>query len=180
MLGSLAMTRSPARDRVLVLVSLNPGRRATAMAALLWAMGTDAAEEVAAGLHVPNRARKGKTGAAPCPCTPPSRRRWSPYRPCAGTWPSPRGRFSARRGGGGLSPATVRLWCPRLETSLKRAGCASPSGRRTVMTRAARNVSHVGGRLRDVQELASQTSLAMTQRAIAGETEAKRTRVARL
>jgi integrase/recombinase XerC len=84
--------------------------------------------------------------------------------------------FSER--GGGLSAATVRLWCHRLSTSLKMDGCSSHSGRRTFMTRAARKVSQVGGSLRDVQELAGHTSLAMTQRYIEGDTEAKRKLVA--
>jgi len=37
--------------------------------------------------------------------------------------------FSER--GGGLSPATVRLWFHRPYTSLKMEGCSSHSGRRT-------------------------------------------------
>ena len=84
--------------------------------------------------------------------------------------------FSER--GGGLSVATVRLWFHRLYTSLKMDGCSSHSGRRTFITRAARRVSQVGGSLRDVQELAGHTSLAMTQRYIEGDTEAKRKLVA--
>src|SRR6266496_3323161 len=86
--------------------------------------------------------------------------------------------FSER--GGGLSPATVRLWFHRLYTSLHMDGCSSYSGRRTFITRAARKVSQVGGSLRDVQELAGHTSLAMTQRYIEGDTEAKRKLVALL
>jgi integrase/recombinase XerC len=86
--------------------------------------------------------------------------------------------FSERDGG--LSPATVRLWFHRLYTSLKMDGCSSHSGRRTFITRAARRVSQVGGSLRDVQELAGHTSLAMTQRYIEGDTEAKRKLVALL
>ena len=86
--------------------------------------------------------------------------------------------FSER--GGGLSPATVRLWFHRLYTALQMDGCSSHSGRRTFITRAARKVSQVGGSLRDVQELAGHTSLAMTQRYIEGDTEAKRKLVALL
>jgi integrase/recombinase XerD len=48
------------------------------------------------------------------------------------------------------------------------------------MTRAARQVSQVGGSLRDVQELAGHTSLATTQRSIEGDTETKRKLVALL
>jgi integrase/recombinase XerD len=53
-------------------------------------------------------------------------------------------------------------------------GCSSHSGRRTFITRAARKVSQGGGSLRDVQELAGHTSLAMTQRSLEGDTKAKR------
>jgi integrase/recombinase XerD len=57
-------------------------------------------------------------------------------------------------------------------------GCSSHAGRRTFIPRAARTVSQVGGSLRDVQDLAGHTSLAMTQRYIEGDTEAKRKLVA--
>jgi integrase/recombinase XerD len=59
-------------------------------------------------------------------------------------------------------------------------GCSSHFGHRTFMTRAARTVSRVGGSLRDVRELAGPTSLAMTQRSIEEDTEAKRKLVALL
>jgi integrase/recombinase XerC len=49
--------------------------------------------------------------------------------------------------------------------------------RRTFITRAARKVSEAGGSLRDVQQLAGHASLAMTQRYIAGDSDAKRTLV---
>ena len=180
MLGSLATTRSPARDRVLCLLSIKAGLRAKAMASLTWAMVTAAAGQVVEVMHVPNRARKGKTGGRTMPLHPdlqaapmalPTAReaRATPERPIL---------FSER--GGGLSPATVRLWFHRLSTSRKMDGCSSHSGRRTFMTRAARTVSPVGGSLRDVQKRAGQTSLAMTQRDIEGDTEAKRQLVALL
>ena len=56
-LGSLATTRYPARDRVMFLLSMKAGLRAKAMASLTWAMVTDAQGQVAEVLHVPNRAR---------------------------------------------------------------------------------------------------------------------------
>src|SRR3989440_5297669 len=95
-------------------------------------------------------------------------------------WATPGRPILFSEGGGRLSAATVRLWFHRLSTSLKMDGCSSHSGRRTFMTRAARRVSQVGGSLRDVQALAGHTSLAMTQRSIEGDTEAKRTLVALL
>jgi hypothetical protein len=58
MLGYLATTRYPSRDRVMFLLSMKAGLRAKAMASLTWAMVTDATGQVAEVLHVPNRASK--------------------------------------------------------------------------------------------------------------------------
>ena len=52
-------------------------------------------------------------------------------------------------------------------------GCSSHSGRRMFITNAARNISAVGGSLRDVQMLAGHSSLAVTQRYIEGHGEAR-------
>jgi integrase/recombinase XerD len=69
-LGYLATARYPARDRVMFLLSLKAGLRAKEMASLTWAMVTDAAGQVAEVLHVPNRARQGKTGGRTIPMHP--------------------------------------------------------------------------------------------------------------
>jgi len=66
-LGYLATTRYPARDRVMFLLSMKAGLRAKEMASLTWAMVTDAQGQVAEVLHVPNRASKGKTGGRTIP-----------------------------------------------------------------------------------------------------------------
>jgi integrase len=66
----LETTRYPARDRVMFLLSLKAGLRAKAMAALTWAMITDAQGQVAEAMHVPNRASKGKTGGRTIPLYP--------------------------------------------------------------------------------------------------------------
>jgi integrase/recombinase XerC len=179
-LGYLDTTRYPHRDRVLFLLSMKAGLRAKEMAALTWAMVTDAAGQIGEAIQLQNRASKGKTGGRTIPLHPDlytalvALQTWqadmaTPERPLL---------FSER--GGGLSPATVRLWFHRLSTSLHMDGCSSHSGRRTFITRAARRVSQVGGSLRDVQELAGHTSLAMTQRYIEGDTEAKRKLIALL
>ena len=52
-------------------------------------------------------------------------------------------------------------------------GCSSHSGRRTFITNAAKKISSVGGSLRDVQMLAGHASLAVTQRYIEGDGEAR-------
>jgi len=84
-LGYLDTTRYPSRDRVMFLLSMKAGLRAKEMASLTWAMVTDASGQV----------------AAPFPCTPTCRRRWSRCRLRAGTWPPPSGRSSSRSGVGG-------------------------------------------------------------------------------
>src|SRR5262249_7681783 len=66
-LGYLATTRYPARDRVIFLLSMKAGLRAKEMASLTWAMVTDAQGQVADVMHVPNRASKGKTGGRTIP-----------------------------------------------------------------------------------------------------------------
>jgi integrase/recombinase XerC len=177
-LGYLDTTRYPPRDRVLFLLSIKAGLRAKEMASLTWAMVTDAAGQIADAIHVHNRASKGKTGGRTIPMHPDLHAALVALQTWRGDAAGPNRPVIFSERGGGLSPATVRLWFHRLYTSLKMDGCSSHSGRRTFITRAARKVSQVGGSLRDVQELAGHTSLAMTQRYIAGDTDAKRKLVA--
>ena len=179
-LGFLETTRYPARDRVLFLLSIKAGLRAKAMAALTWAMVTDAQGQVTDVMHVPNRASKGKTGGRTMPLHPDLQAALGTLQTGCGDMATPERPLLCSERGGGLSPATGRLWFHRRSTALKMDGCSSHAGRRTFMTRAARKVSQVGGSLRDVQELAGHTSLAMTQRSIEGDTAAKRKLVALL
>ena len=51
MLGSLVTTRSPTRDRVMVLLSIKAGLGAKEMASRTWAMVTDAQGQVADVMH---------------------------------------------------------------------------------------------------------------------------------
>ena len=63
---------------------------------------------------------------------------------------------------------------PLYQEKLGLEGASSHSGRRTLVTRCAKNFVAAGGSLRDVQELAGHASLATTQRYIQGDTAAKR------
>jgi integrase/recombinase XerC len=179
-LGFLDTTRYPSRDRVMFLLSMKAGLRAKEIASLTWAMVTDATGRVGETIHLENRASKGKTGGRTIPMHPNVQAALATLQTARGDAPRPDQSVLFSERGGGLSPATVRLWFHRLYTSLHMDGCSSHSGRRTFITRAARKVSQVGGSLRDVQELAGHTSLAMTQRYIEGDTEAKRKLVALL
>jgi len=108
-LGYLATTRYPHRDRVIFLLSMKAGLHAKAIASLTWAMVTDAPGQIGEAIHVQNRASTGKTGGRTMPIHPEvytallTLQTWrsdaaGPDRPVL---------FSER--GGGLSPATVRL-----------------------------------------------------------------------
>ena len=55
-LGYLATTRYPARDRVLFLLSMKAGLRAKELASLMWVMVTDAQGLGAEVRHVPKEA----------------------------------------------------------------------------------------------------------------------------
>jgi integrase/recombinase XerC len=177
-LGYLETTRYPHRDRVMFLLSIKAGLRAKEIASLTWAMVTNAQGQIAGAMQLPNRASKGRTGGHTIPMHPDVQAALATLQTARGDAPRPEQAVLFSERGGGLSPATVRLWFHRLYTSLHMDGCSSHSGRRTFITRAARKVSQVGGSLRDVQELAAHTSLAMTQRYIEGDTEAKRKLVA--
>ncbi len=159
---------------------MKAGLRAKEIASLTWAMVTDAAGQIAEAIHLQNRASKGTTGGRTIPLHPDLQAALVTLQTWRGDMATPARPLLCSERGGGLSPATVRLWFHRLYTSLKMDGCSSHSGRRPFITRAARKVSQVGGSLRDVQELAGHTSLAMTQRYIEGDTEAKRKLVALL
>src|SRR6266849_6640039 len=69
-LGYLATTRYPYRDRVIFLLSIKAGLRAKEMASLTWAMVTDAAGQIGEAIHLQNRASKGKTGGRTIPMHP--------------------------------------------------------------------------------------------------------------
>jgi integrase/recombinase XerC len=176
-LGYLETTRSPVRDRVMFLLSLKAGLRAKEMASLPWAMVTDAEGQVAEAMHVTNRASKGKTGGRTMPMHPDVHAALDTFQTWRGDAAGPDRPVIFSERGGGWAPATVRVWGHRLSTSRKMDGCASHSGRRTCIIRAARNVSQGGGSLWAVQARAGPTRLAMTQRSLEGDGDAKRQRI---
>ena len=106
--------------------------------------------QIAETIQLQNRASKGTTGGRTIPLHPDLQDALTALQTARGDAPRPEQAVLFSERGGGLSPATVRLWFHRLYTSLKMDGCSSHSGRRTFITRAARKVSQVGGSLRDV------------------------------
>ena len=140
-LGYLATTRYPTRDRVMLLLSMKAGLRAKAMTSLTWAMVTDAAGQLVEVLHVPNRASQGKTGGRTLRLHPALQAALMTLQSERGDMATPERPILFSERGGGLSPATVRLWFHRLSTSLKLDGCSSHSGHRTFMTRGPQSLA---------------------------------------
>jgi integrase len=61
-LGYLAKTRWPARNRLIFLLSVKAGLRAKEIASLTWRMVIDAQGQIGQAIHLENRASKGKSG----------------------------------------------------------------------------------------------------------------------
>src|SRR5216684_4768168 len=110
MLGDLETTRYPHRDRVMLLLSMKAGLRAKEMASLTWAMVTDAEGQIADAIHMPNRASKGKTGGRTIPMHPEVQAALVALQTWRGDAAGPDRPILFSERGGGLSPATVRLW----------------------------------------------------------------------
>src|SRR4249920_1237961 len=103
-LGYLATTRYPARDRVMFLLSMKAGLRAKELALRTWAMVTDAQGQVAEVMHVPNRASKGKTGGRTIPLHPDLQAALGTLQTERGDMATPdRPILCSERGGGGVA-----------------------------------------------------------------------------
>ena len=175
-LRHLAGTRYPERDRVMFLLSVKAGLRAKEIAHLTWLMVTDAEGSVGDAIELPDAASKGRGGGRTVPMHPDLRVALVALQSTRPVGPGDRVVHSER--GRGLSAASVAVWFHRLYRGLGMVGCSSHSGRRTFITRAARNIVGAGGSLRDVQQLAGHANLGTTQGYIEGSSDAKRRVVA--
>jgi integrase len=172
-LAAVAERRYPQRDRVMVLLSVRAGLRAKEIAIVTWGMVTDAEGNVGEALHLLNGASKGKRGGRTVPLNRELRAALIALKATrSGIVAADRVIHSERDIG--MSAGAVQVWFHRLYASLGFAGASSHSGRRTFVTRCAKNIIAAGGSLKDVQELAGHSSLSTTQRYIQGDAEAKR------
>lgn len=71
------------------------------------------------------------------------------------------------------SANAVAVFFSRLYRRLNYVGCSSHSGRRTFITKCARNVSKAGGSIRDVMNLAGHKNLQTTQKYVDADPEAQ-------
>jgi integrase/recombinase XerD len=176
LLWYVGTNRNAMRNRIIVLLSVRAGLRAKEIAGLKWSMITDADGEISDSIHLTDEASKGKSGRI-IPLNMKLRHELEDWR----EHEAKRHGFniatsyvvSTERAGKTSAQAIVNMFSAwYVETGL--VGCSSHSGRRTFITNAARQIASVGGSLRDVQTLAGHSSLAVTQRHIEGDSEARR------
>lgn len=178
-------TRFPERNRVVVLLSFKAGFRAKEIAMLRWSMVTDAEGVLTDAISLPNVASKGKRGGRVVPIHGDLKIALEALY----EHETAKGRLTPdgfvvvlKRGAEDAATRSnsvvflFKNWYQQLGFK----GASSHSGRRTFITNAARNVSAVGGSLRDVQSLAGHSSIQTTQRYVDTDPEAQRKLIDRL
>lgn len=170
-LGYLAKTRHPIRNRLILLLSIKAGLRAREIALLTWSMVTDAQGEIGRAIVLQDEASKGHSGRI-IPLNEDLRRALIDWRQSLSTTLD--NRIIRTERAKRTSPQVIVNMFARWYEQIGFDGCSSHSGRRTFITNAARKISLVGGSLRDVQMLAGHSSLRVTQRYIDGEQDAQR------
>ena len=168
--------RQPLRNEVIVMLSIRAGLRAKEIACLTWSMITDADGDIGTSIHLTDKASKGRGGRV-IPLNMQLRLKLADFL----EQERQHHRFDlaashvirTERSEKTSPQAIVNMFASWFDdTGL--IGCSSHSGRRTFITNAARKISSVGGSLGDVQMLAGHSSLAVTQRYIEGDSEARR------
>jgi integrase len=163
-------SRTPARDCVMILLSVRAGLRAAEVAKLTWSMVLDANGRVGDMMVIIDRIAK-KRGGRRIPIHATLR---AALVDLWGLTVVADGPVVRSLRGGPMKPNSIVNWFVALFAALSIAGCSSHSGRRTFITQAARNVHRAGCSLRDVQLLAGHRSIETTQRYIEGHTEGQR------
>lgn len=158
--------RHGTRNKVLALLSFKAGLRACEIGGLDWSMVLDPLGNIGDSIEVsPRIAKKGSGRRIPChrelraALTALHLEQGEPAR----------GPICRSERGGNMTPRSISNWFGAYYRELGLEGCSSHSGRRTMITMAARALAQVGGSLRDVQELAGHRNLATTEGYIEGD-----------
>jgi integrase len=167
----VAAKRHGLRNSVIALLSFKAGLRACEIAGVTWPMVLDANGRVADSIDIHHSIAKKGSGRR-IPLHPALR---SALRVLHVEQGRPtRGPVCRSERGGHMSPKAVVNFFSCNYRELGFHGCSSHSGRRTMITLAARSLAKVGGSLRDVQELAGHRSLATTEGYIQGDRDIQR------
>lgn len=164
--------RHRTRNRLMVLLSLYAGLRASEIANLRWRMVLDENQAVGEVLKLENGAAKKLSGRL-IPLKDELRKSLMEYLAEVGNM-DPDDYILRSQQGGQLKPQSVINWFRGVYADLGLSGASSHSGRRYFVTIAARKIFEAGGSLRDVQDLAGHRSVATTQLYIAKNSEAQR------
>lgn len=172
----LLTRRHGLRDQTVFLLSVRAGLRAKEIANLKWSMVLGADGEIGDSIHLTDDASKGKSGRI-VPLSKQLRgnliQMLDVARQQRHFGPETAYVVTTERSGHTSPQAVVNMF-KRWYNDIGLLGCSSHSGRRTFITNAAKKISTVGGSLRDVQMLAGHSSLAVTQRYIDGDSEARK------
>lgn len=163
----------PNRDRVMVLLGMRAGLRASEIAKLTWGMVLDANGAVATAVDIRSQISKRGSGRR-VPMHPQLRTALSSLRrETAPDLRHPEFPVLQSRKGGALRPNSVVNWFKAAFRVAGLEGCSSHSLRRTFVTSAARTAHRAGASLRDVQMLAGHRSIETTHGYIEGNTVAQ-------
>ncbi|MEZ5691974.1 MAG: site-specific integrase [Rickettsiales bacterium] len=171
MIKHIRKNRYPDRDIVIILLSTKAGLRAGEIAQLTWQMVLDANGKVGKLIELHDIAAKKLHGRT-IPINPLLRHSLIKLHKLQDFPLSGEVILSERKTP--IKPASIVKWFKLLYNALGYNGCSSHSGRRSFVTKAARNIHLVGGSLKDVQQLAGHCSLETTQAYIEGDSNIKR------
>jgi integrase/recombinase XerD len=164
--------RNQTRNRLMVLLSVYSGLRASEIANLRWRMILDEEGAVSDVLTLENSAAKKLSGRL-IPLKAEVRQSLIDYLAEIGNI-DPNGYILMSQQSGRLQPQSIINWFRSVYSQIGLNGASSHSGRRYFVTIAARKIFEAGGSLRDVQDLAGHRSIATTQLYIALNSEAQR------
>ena len=169
--GYLRDRRNGLRNETVFLLSVKAGLRAKEIAELKWSMVLESDGAVGDEIHLTNDASKGSNGGRVIPLHPQIRKNLIEMHSATDSSGSDRVIQSERSDAVGSQ--TIINMFQRWYRDLGLEGCSSHSGRRTFITQCARQISTVGGSLRDIQYLAGHSSLQTTQRYIEGDSRSR-------